>query len=265
MPALPQSRHEAFAQARASASSTTPTRTPVSSPPWPWLPPQRSGLTCRTDRRDLAPAGYVEAARPAALIAALLRLADASEKLGTEGSRTPAPPPGRPGQQGGTPIGGSKERIAVSWQCVSLRRWRTMPRPAAANRRQRAAIEPPNAAEEPPGHCRQAARKLPKAAGKSSESCLRPPGRGRDPGHLVQEPFSGQPALMIADQERQVLGHEAGFHGLDADLSGSRRSGSRAGLSSSSARCLSPRVQAKIEDRVGRGGLRRAGGRGNAG
>src|SRR6266550_1442093 len=35
---------------------------------------------------------------------------------------------------------------------------------------------------------------------------------------LVEEAGSRQPALVGADQQRQVLGHEAGFDGVDADL-----------------------------------------------
>src|SRR3982075_1200646 len=35
---------------------------------------------------------------------------------------------------------------------------------------------------------------------------------------LVEEAGGGQPALVGADQKRKVLGHEAGFHGIDADF-----------------------------------------------
>src|SRR5713226_5097268 len=34
---------------------------------------------------------------------------------------------------------------------------------------------------------------------------------------LVEEAGGGQPALIGADQQREILGHEAGFDGLDAD------------------------------------------------
>src|ERR1700722_5662223 len=37
-------------------------------------------------------------------------------------------------------------------------------------------------------------------------------------GDLVEETGSGEPALVGADQERQILGHVAGFDGADADL-----------------------------------------------
>src|SRR6266566_9972243 len=35
---------------------------------------------------------------------------------------------------------------------------------------------------------------------------------------LVEEAGGRQPALVGADQEREILGHEAGFDGIDADL-----------------------------------------------
>src|SRR5471030_2101866 len=35
---------------------------------------------------------------------------------------------------------------------------------------------------------------------------------------LVEETGGGEPALVGADQKRKVLGHEAGFDGIDADL-----------------------------------------------
>ena len=34
-------------------------------------------------------------------------------------------------------------------------------------------------------------------------------------GDLVEEALGGQPPLLVADEERQVLGHEARLHGLD--------------------------------------------------
>ena len=35
---------------------------------------------------------------------------------------------------------------------------------------------------------------------------------------LVQKTFGGQPALLVADQQRQVLGHVARFDRIDRDL-----------------------------------------------
>src|SRR3970282_2167047 len=35
---------------------------------------------------------------------------------------------------------------------------------------------------------------------------------------LVEEAAGGQPLLIGTDQQRQVLGHEAGFHGVDPAL-----------------------------------------------
>ena len=35
--------------------------------------------------------------------------------------------------------------------------------------------------------------------------------------NLVEEAGGGQPALVRADQQGQVLGHVSGFHGADAD------------------------------------------------
>ena len=85
MPALPQSRHEAFAQARAKGASLDDAYEDAGFA-------AGRGHGCRLAQRPdvaeriaeiRAELGKVEAARPAALIAALLRLADASEKLGT--------------------------------------------------------------------------------------------------------------------------------------------------------------------------------------
>ncbi len=85
MPALANPRHEAFAQARAKGASLDDAY-------------EDAGFTagrghgCRLAQRPevaervaqiRAERGEVDGARPAALIAALLRLADASEKLGT--------------------------------------------------------------------------------------------------------------------------------------------------------------------------------------
>src|SRR5690606_5159195 len=42
-------------------------------------------------------------------------------------------------------------------------------------------------------------------------------GPGQVLGHLVEEALGGQPALLVADQQGEVLGHEAGFHRLDDD------------------------------------------------
>src|SRR3546814_3608440 len=35
---------------------------------------------------------------------------------------------------------------------------------------------------------------------------------------LVEELLRGQPRLLVADQDREVLGHVAALHGVDADL-----------------------------------------------
>ncbi len=35
---------------------------------------------------------------------------------------------------------------------------------------------------------------------------------------LVEEAFGREPTLVIADKQSQILGHEAGFHGVDADF-----------------------------------------------
>src|SRR5690242_3279429 len=37
-------------------------------------------------------------------------------------------------------------------------------------------------------------------------------------GDLVDEALGGQPALLVADEEGQVLGHRAALDGVDADL-----------------------------------------------
>src|SRR5262245_65354023 len=41
--------------------------------------------------------------------------------------------------------------------------------------------------------------------------------------HLVEEPCGGEPFLVGADQEREVLGHVAGLDGVDRDLLQGRR------------------------------------------
>ena len=104
------------------------------------------------------------------------------------------------------------------------------------------------------------ARRTPQAQSAASQECrrraaagltvTRPRGRpslaqiGVD---LVEKAAGGEPALVGADEQREVLGHEPGFDGRDRHAPASRRRIASSALSSSLAQCFSAPVQAKIE------------------
>jgi len=64
---------------------------------------------------------------------------------------------------------------------------------------------------------------------------------------LSRKPVVDSQRWSALNQQCEILGHEAGFDGIDADLSSVAANFASASLLSSLARCDSPRVQAKIE------------------
>src|SRR5690606_8763984 len=75
-------------------------------------------------------------------------------------------------------------------------------------------------------------------------------------GDLVEEALGGQPALLVADPQRQVLGHVAALDGVDDDLLERLGEGDQLLVAVQLAAVLeAARPSVDRGDRVGRGGL----------